>query len=307
MRACVGWVGMALVLAACTGASPPDVASTEQAASGKIKWLASEIGYTPSGGLTATNVQDAVDQLAVRPGVPGPQGPAGPQGAVGPQGPTGPQGPQGATGPQGSQGEAGATGATGAMGPIGLPGPIGPQGPTGPQGPRGPAGAGIASLESLDGVPCDGRFSDGQMGILAVKVNDFNGDIGTYVPRAVTFSCVYPTAASAVNPPTISFGDITFTNSTSSFAVIENIGGAPMPINFQLSQTRDGNGSQVFSIGGSSCGTSLSAGEQCFVQIIATPPIVFVPNQRYDGQLTWSTTAKGTTTLTLVAFTFVIG
>lgn len=57
--------------------------------------------------------KNEVEGIALRAGVPGPQGEAGPAGPEGPAGPQGPAGLQGSTGPQG------------------------PAGPTGPQGPAG--------------------------------------------------------------------------------------------------------------------------------------------------------------------------
>jgi hypothetical protein len=61
------------------------------------------------------------------------------------------QGPQGATGPAGPAGPAGPIGATGPAGPAG---PAGATGDTGPAGPAGPAGT-VASLDALNGIPCD--------------------------------------------------------------------------------------------------------------------------------------------------------
>jgi collagen triple helix repeat protein len=156
--------------AAGTEIKTPDLGATEQASTVST---ATNISYSPSGGLTSTNVQGAMDQtigrvvtLEARAPVPGPQGPAGPAGPIGPQGPIGPEGP---TGPQGQTGSTGATGPmgpiglTGIQGPIGLTGPqgiqglvgptgpngadgaTGPQGPEGPMGPQGPQGATGAS------------------------------------------------------------------------------------------------------------------------------------------------------------------
>ena len=71
----------------------PEVSKSQQVAGSP----ASLISYTPSGRLTATNVQTGIDQtvarvvtLEERAPVPGPQGPAGPEGAQGPAGPEGP-------------------------------------------------------------------------------------------------------------------------------------------------------------------------------------------------------------------------
>lgn len=55
-------------------------------------------------------------------------------------------------------GPAGPRGLQGEQGLSGEPGPQGEQGPTGPQGPAGPQGAPgdeLASLEDLDGIPCN--------------------------------------------------------------------------------------------------------------------------------------------------------
>jgi hypothetical protein len=77
-------------------------------------------------------------------------------GPQGPEGPAGPPGPPGADGPAGPPGPAGPAGAVGPQGPAGPAGTPGPQGPAGPQGPEGPAGSGLASLDDLAGLPCDG-------------------------------------------------------------------------------------------------------------------------------------------------------
>jgi Lamin Tail Domain/Collagen triple helix repeat (20 copies) len=77
----------------------------------------------------------------------------GPQGQDGPPGPAGPPGPEGPAGPAGADGAAGAQGPAGPDGPAGPTGPAGPQGPVGPQGPQGP---GLASLDDLAGLPCNG-------------------------------------------------------------------------------------------------------------------------------------------------------
>jgi len=110
-------------------------------------------------------------------GDPGPTGPAGPQGEQGPQGSQGEQGLQGLQGeqgPQGSQGEQGLQGLQGEQGiqgPVGLqgePGPAGPQGPQGnpgPQGTPGEPGQGIASLDDLQGIPCNEGSNVGVLNI----------------------------------------------------------------------------------------------------------------------------------------------
>jgi collagen type I alpha len=84
------------------------------------------------------------------------QGPAGPAGATGKAGATGPAGAPGPAGAAGAKGDPGARGATGAAGPAGRAGPTGPQ---------GPAGAGLASLESLNGLSC---HAGGQTGTVAL-------------------------------------------------------------------------------------------------------------------------------------------
>ena len=86
-----------------------------------------EISFSGSNsGLTASNVQSAIDELYERimaiSLTPGPKGDKGDSGDIGPMGPQGPQclaGTQGLTGPQGL------------IGPQGLQGPTGPQGPPG--------------------------------------------------------------------------------------------------------------------------------------------------------------------------------
>jgi hypothetical protein len=84
------------------------------------------------------------------------QGPKGDQGEIGPPGPKGETGLTGLPGPKGDpgpQGERGFDGPSGPQGAAGQTGPRGPQGEQGPPGPAGPAG-GVASIESLWGVPC---------------------------------------------------------------------------------------------------------------------------------------------------------
>lgn len=82
--------------------------------------------------LAATNVQQALDELADSPGIPGPEGPAGPIGPQGIQGIQGIQGLQGDSGPQGVQGDPGPQGIQGDPGPQGIQGDTGPEGPPGP-------------------------------------------------------------------------------------------------------------------------------------------------------------------------------
>jgi hypothetical protein len=94
----------------------------------------------------------------------GTPGPAGPQGPVGAQGPAGPQGNSGIQGPTGPKGDPGATGEMGPQGPLGPPGPMGPQ---------GASGSGLASLDSLAGLPCT-RSS--QTGAVAISYAS-NGDV----------------------------------------------------------------------------------------------------------------------------------
>ncbi|MFT3915868.1 MAG: tail fiber protein [Anaeromyxobacteraceae bacterium] len=80
---------------------------------------------------------EAVFEVAIGAGEPGPVGPTGPTGPAGPQGA---KGDRGDPGPQGAQGLAGAPGAKGDPGPAGAAGATGPTGPTGPAGPQGPKG-----------------------------------------------------------------------------------------------------------------------------------------------------------------------
>ncbi len=95
------------------------------------------------------------------------QGEQGIPGVPGPVGPTGPVGPQGPAGPAGPQGEDGAMGATGAQGPQGE------QGLPGPQGEPGPAGTGIASLDELDGLPC--QVGQPGEGVIALSYDPTTG------------------------------------------------------------------------------------------------------------------------------------
>jgi hypothetical protein len=117
-------------LVGCTAGSSghSDNAEPTSSAQAATTIKASSVSYSPTntnGVLTSTNVQGALDQLAKRAPVPGPQGPAGPAGPEGPAGPIGPQGPAGTAGPPGAMGPAGAPGATGPAGPAGGSGILG--------------------------------------------------------------------------------------------------------------------------------------------------------------------------------------
>jgi len=113
----------------------------------------------------------------------GPQGSTGLTGARGPRGDTGVSGPQGDTGVAGLTGPVGATGpsgGTGLTGSTGDRGPLGPQGATGPTGATGPAG--VATIDSLDGTPCNGG-----RGTLSVTFQaDGTVDIVCVLPRTLT-------------------------------------------------------------------------------------------------------------------------
>jgi hypothetical protein len=174
----------------CAGDEPRE-ASVESAATVST---ASNISFNnQTSGLQGRNVQSALDEVAARSLIPGPQGVEGPAGPAGPQGPTGPAGPQGTTGPQGLAGRDGqsvtslplifgdavcafggtqfttasgityaCSGAPGAVGPQGVPGEAGAQGPqgaTGAKGDAGPAGPqgvrGVAGLSSTQVAPSD--------------------------------------------------------------------------------------------------------------------------------------------------------
>jgi len=128
--------------------------------------LQGEVG--PQGPIGLTGLQGPQGEVGLQ-GPIGLTGPQGPQGEVGPQGPiglTGPQGPQGDSGLPGPAGPQGAFGPAGPAGPQGEPGPAGPAGPAGlqgeqgiqglvgPQGEPGPAGPALASLDGLQGIPC---------------------------------------------------------------------------------------------------------------------------------------------------------
>jgi hypothetical protein len=121
----------------------------------------------------------------------GPQGPAGLPGTVGPMGPagaSGPMGPSGANGPVGPQGPVGAQGPTGPSGPKGDTGPQGPSGLQGSQGvagPQGLPGGALASLTSLDGVPC---MIGVTAGTVSTAVNATTG--------AISIVCAVPSGSS---------------------------------------------------------------------------------------------------------------
>ncbi len=99
-------------------------------------------------------------------------GPAGPTGATGPAGPAGPTGQQGPAGALGATGVSGAQGPPGPVGPQGQTGATGAQGPQGPAGPPGPTGSGLASLDSLVGVPCTRNAQAGSVTISYSSIGD---------------------------------------------------------------------------------------------------------------------------------------
>ncbi|NWV01350.1 SCAR3 protein, partial [Upupa epops] len=121
---------------------------------------------------------EALRNITVLRGVPGPPGPRGPKGDVGikgppglpgekgdsgtlgepgPQGssgPPGPPGPAGERGPLGLKGFPGLKGAKGSFGPSGARGPGGPKGDPGPPGPTGVLGpVGPPGLQGNPGLP----------------------------------------------------------------------------------------------------------------------------------------------------------
>jgi len=101
---------------------------------------AQEVVFAPTGGVTADNVQEAIEQVTKMEGPTGPTGDHGDHGPTGPTGSTGNLGPTGPTGSTGSQGNLGPTGPTGAKGNTGNLGPTGPTGSTGSTGNLGPTG-----------------------------------------------------------------------------------------------------------------------------------------------------------------------
>jgi len=128
-------------------------------------------------GLTAINVQDAIDELSNNSGATGATGATGDQGAAvtgatgpqgatgsgvtgntGSQGVTGSTGDQGsavtgATGPIGNQGDTGSgvTGSTGIIGPTGIQGVVGDTGSTGATGDQGDTGSGVTGATGSTG------------------------------------------------------------------------------------------------------------------------------------------------------------
>ena len=100
------------------------------------------------------------------PGAVGPAGAKGPQGIPGVPGANGAPGPEGTPGAVGLMGPQGVPGVPGSPGANGVPGPAGPQGVPGSPGAVGPAGPAVASLNSLQGIPCDtGRSGTGLLNI----------------------------------------------------------------------------------------------------------------------------------------------
>ncbi len=108
----------------------------------------------------------------------GDKGDPGEQGLPGIQGAQGEQGLQGLQGLQGEQGLQGIQGLPGDQGPMGLTGPQGEQGLTGltgPQGDPGPAGPGIASLDELNGLPC--QVGQPGEGLTALSYDVVSGNV----------------------------------------------------------------------------------------------------------------------------------
>jgi hypothetical protein len=187
------------------------------------------------------------------PGAQGPSGVAGPAGSPGPAGGTGPAGapgPMGASGPAGPQGQTGAQGQAGPSGPPGAVGPRGAQGPAGPQGPKGDPGTGLASFESLDGLPCT---LAAQSGAISVSYDSAGHAVLTC---AVSQSPPPPTTALTVNE--VETGGSS--SAADEFVEIVNTSTAAVNIGGFKLVYRSGAGTSDVSLATVPAGTMLAAG-----------------------------------------------
>jgi hypothetical protein len=224
-----------VAMAACAGSPPVDGQLAEAAT---IKRQASEVGFTPSKGLTATDVQGAIDQVAAGPAIPGPSGPRGAQGPLGPAGSVGPAGDIGPAGPSGP------VGAVGPAGPQGAPGPIGPLGSPGPVGPQGPPASPPPALQALEALPCH----HGQ-GVTTLATGN-----------PIRFVC-RPTHASAyTSPASFDFG-YAFPGPSTTFTV-KNVGMAPLHVASLVLTADDGTPSDSFVISVNGCNNAQLLTEQ---------------------------------------------
>src|SRR5207247_2366490 len=181
--------------------------------------------------------------------LPGATGPAGPQGSPGADGLPGPQGPSGEQGQEGPAGPAGAAGPQGLTGPQGPAGPAGPAGPQGPAGPKGDAGAGLASFESLRGLPC---MLSGQPGVISVEYD---------AAGHAVITCV--AGAPPPPPPQLSVNEVETGGSSSAadeFVEIANTGTASVDIGGFKLVYRSSAGTSDVSLATVPAGTMLPAG-----------------------------------------------
>jgi hypothetical protein len=191
---------LAVLAAACGRDREVQPAAVEEAST--VKLMATEVSYAPSNGLTATDVQAAIDQVNTLARTPGPQGPAGPAGPAGAQGSVGPKGD---VGPAGAAGAQGAQGAPGPMGPMGPMGPIGAQGPSGPQGAAGPS---LTSIDDLAGIACG-------PGTSVLYLRYYSRDDGSLAP-SIDFQCRQPNPVLSLSPGSLY---ITSLNSPQQFFI----------------------------------------------------------------------------------------
>lgn len=216
----------------------------------------------PAGTASCRETEEAVYWNVRGPkGERGAAGPAGAQGPAGAPGPPGPQGPSGSAGPAGAQGPAGASGAAGAQGQTGPPGPQGAQGaqgasglqgPSGPQGPKGDPGTGLASFESLGGLPCT---LAGAAGAIAVSYDGSGHAILTCVVSSPP-PPPPPTAGLAVNE--VETGGAS--SAADEFVEIVNTSAAAVDIGGYKLVYRSGAGASDVSLATVPAGTMLAAG-----------------------------------------------
>ena len=151
------------------------------------------------------------------------------------KGAAGPKGDPGAVGSAGAAGPMGAKGDQGVAGPQGPEGAAGPTGATGPAGPQGAPGAGLASADSLSGLPCTAA---GVAGALSLTYD---------AERRAVLTCVASSGGGGGGdggggggggddpPPTVAltineFSTGTFSSTANEFVELYNAGTEPIEV-----------------------------------------------------------------------------